>query len=211
MIDATRRRGGAVTQVMETSSTRFGNHHPHNPQLIWTWNGRSELCSYVILFDPNVASDSKYIFVKLRWRCRPLLRQGNMFSASDGIASAHPRSPQWWWTSWCSSWCCSWFMFTSHVSLILFMVYFMVLLIIVAMHYLCWYWCCWCFYVGELSLYLLLPRSGLFAAIYWSCKPQQFIITQIVGSKVKTLLPSAFPVNDCNALSRAMTRHYQTM
>merc|ERR1712037_863213 len=82
--------GGAVTQVMETSSTR--------------------------------------------WRCRPLLRQGNMFSASDGIASAH-------------------------------------------------------------------PRSGLFAAIYWSCRPQQLIITIIVGSKEKTWGSSTFPANHCSQLN----------
>merc|ERR1719341_2838428 len=70
-----------------------------------------------------------------KWRFQPPLSQGNMFSASDGIASA-------------------------------------------------------------------LPRSGLFAAIYWSCKPQQLIITLIVGSKVKTLLSSAFPDNHCAKLNQ---------
>ena len=41
---ATRRREGAMTQVMETSSTWFDHYHYHYPQSIWTWKGRLELC-----------------------------------------------------------------------------------------------------------------------------------------------------------------------
>ena len=51
------------------------------------------------------------------------------------------------------------------------------------------------------SIYLILPRSGLFAAIYWSCRPQQLIITIIVGSKEKTLWSTTFPANHCSQLN----------
>ena len=51
------------------------------------------------------------------------------------------------------------------------------------------------------SIYLILPRSGLFAAIYWSCRPQQLIITTIVGSKEKTFWSTTFPANHCSQLN----------